>query len=390
MTVCFYCDKPAAGQCQKCGKFYCRDHGDVLCRTCSAQSGIIPDASVRSASVAPKKDSSLASQPVAEQVAPIPTALENRKPVQRSSKNSSSARHRPLGTMIGIGVAIAALVGLLYFVAGKPLIRHLQIKSLPGTIAYIWQQDLGLEPDGIHFFRQGEHWLHTTGSYSSVEFSRDGTRIEYSRPGGMCLSPDSNLIVDHGRVVPADGGDERIIAADFSYWTGCSWLPDGTAVTTFWWDGGTWKLLAIDPENGDRRVVLTLSTYTDGFPPPYVPRWSPNGNELMFFGMQTTSLSLYVVDADGTNLREVVSDDFGCRPTSAAWSPDGEYIAFACIKVAGNQIASGLSGGLFGRPDYRLYVTKATGGSPIDLLGKQEHLVVGNPTSGGSSIAWGP
>lgn len=31
---CYKCGKPAVGQCQMCGKFYCSDHGDVACNDC--------------------------------------------------------------------------------------------------------------------------------------------------------------------------------------------------------------------------------------------------------------------------------------------------------------------------------------------------------------------
>lgn len=31
---CYKCGKSAVGQCQMCGKFYCKDHGDVACNDC--------------------------------------------------------------------------------------------------------------------------------------------------------------------------------------------------------------------------------------------------------------------------------------------------------------------------------------------------------------------
>jgi hypothetical protein len=32
---CFFCDSDSAGQCTKCGRFYCTAHGDVWCDACS-------------------------------------------------------------------------------------------------------------------------------------------------------------------------------------------------------------------------------------------------------------------------------------------------------------------------------------------------------------------
>jgi hypothetical protein len=34
--ICHVCRNQATGQCKSCGKFYCSDHGDVFCMTCSS------------------------------------------------------------------------------------------------------------------------------------------------------------------------------------------------------------------------------------------------------------------------------------------------------------------------------------------------------------------
>ena len=33
--ICHVCKQQAVGQCKSCGKFYCRQHGDVYCTPCS-------------------------------------------------------------------------------------------------------------------------------------------------------------------------------------------------------------------------------------------------------------------------------------------------------------------------------------------------------------------
>ena len=32
--ICHVCEQQAIGQCKSCGKFYCRQHGDVYCVRC--------------------------------------------------------------------------------------------------------------------------------------------------------------------------------------------------------------------------------------------------------------------------------------------------------------------------------------------------------------------
>jgi Tol biopolymer transport system component len=56
--------------------------------------------------------------------------------------------------------------------------------------------------------------------------------------------------------------------------------------------------------------------------------WSPDGNQIAFSA--SLSGNIYVIDADGSNLRQV-TDDGGSEPT---WSPDGARIAF----VAQNRV----------------------------------------------------
>ena len=36
---CHICGKPSTGQCQSCWRFYCGDHGDIVCEACQVQRG---------------------------------------------------------------------------------------------------------------------------------------------------------------------------------------------------------------------------------------------------------------------------------------------------------------------------------------------------------------
>jgi dipeptidyl aminopeptidase/acylaminoacyl peptidase len=56
------------------------------------------------------------------------------------------------------------------------------------------------------------------------------------------------------------------------------------------------------------------------------PRWSPDGKHLAFNGEKDLSLYIYIIDSDGTNLKEIIK---GQLPD---WSYDGQEIAFAYEK----------------------------------------------------------
>ena len=38
--ICHVCGREASGQCKTCGKFYCPDHGDVVCAHCATVSRV--------------------------------------------------------------------------------------------------------------------------------------------------------------------------------------------------------------------------------------------------------------------------------------------------------------------------------------------------------------
>ncbi|MFC2037620.1 DPP IV N-terminal domain-containing protein [Chloroflexota bacterium] len=63
------------------------------------------------------------------------------------------------------------------------------------------------------------------------------------------------------------------------------------------------------------------------------PAWSPDGQRVAFVRRQHDHWEIYVVDADGRNLRRLTttparSDGVPANSVSPAWSPDGNYIAF--------------------------------------------------------------
>lgn len=87
-------------------------------------------------------------------------------------------------------------------------------------------------------------------------------------------------------------------------------------------DGALWRSRL----DGSDRLQLT-------FPPmyPLLPRWSPNGERIIFFEFSVSSdkpARMYEVSTEGGSPRQLLPDD-GSQQLDPNWSPDGSKIIFA-------------------------------------------------------------
>jgi Tol biopolymer transport system component len=105
---------------------------------------------------------------------------------------------------------------------------------------------------------------------------------------------------------------------------------------------GLWKL-----ENG---APLELWRGDDGgvVAPPAI---SPDGSQMCFSYRRQGTSGLYVMNANGTNVRTLAADSFDVRG-SASWSPDGKWVAVAANRGEGT----------------RLFKIPVDGGGPVRLL----------------------
>ncbi|MEE8116574.1 MAG: hypothetical protein V3T28_05630, partial [Gemmatimonadales bacterium] len=148
--------------------------------------------------------------------------------------------------------------------------------------------------------------------------------------------------------------------------------PHGPADTIrFETDEGTWMDLDVHPDGrwivfdllGDiYRVPLTggqAELLSGGRSFEHQPRYSPDGQTIVFTSDRSGRDNLWLMDADGSNRRQLteLDDSF---PTNPAWIPDGDYI------VAKRHVRStrSLGGG-------ELWLFHVRGGSGIKLKDKE-------------------
>ena len=111
-----------------------------------------------------------------------------------------------------------------------------------------------------------------------------------------------------------------------------AWSPDGNWITFVSRRTGGFHIYKIDI-NGEN--LQRLTNQGDN----HAPAWSPDGQSIAFYstrnlelwdGTLVNVLDLYVMDADGKNLRQMINPRrIGLHsPRSPAWSPDGKQIAY--------------------------------------------------------------
>src|SRR5713226_3057002 len=186
--------------------------------------------------------------------------------------------------------------------------------------------------------------------------------------------------VDHGLpqlfVVGADGVERRQLTSGSGSNTTPVWSPDGREVVFAATRDGESQIVAVN-ENGTRRDLTR---------PPgdrRNPAWSPDGRLIAFQSKDGSGpFALFVMGADGTNLRQVPTPSFGLQPdvTSFAWLPDGrlaytnrsgtaqESLAVTNVDGTGQRFLGTASSPAWSPDGGRLaFVLSRVGGAQIDV-----------------------
>ena len=150
-------------------------------------------------------------------------------------------------------------------------------------------------------------------------WSPDGSKLLFLRE----VPRRGDVPVRELYVLNADGTWDRLTHEN-GYLTGGSFTPDGAEVVYAVWQSSSRSAIYVtDLESRTSRLV------TDALEIPYEAAVSPDGSQIAYFdGSGDHSNSLHVMNADGSDVRDLTDPDYG-HIDELAWSPDGSRLAFS-------------------------------------------------------------
>jgi TolB protein len=103
-----------------------------------------------------------------------------------------------------------------------------------------------------------------------------------------------------------------------------TWSPDGQWLAFESSQDGDGEVYIVAAD-GSNLKQLTHNSLYDG-----APAWSPDGMQLVFRSIRSGNSDLYIMDRDGGNVRQITNTPIW--DTDPTWSPDGRYIAYTAYE----------------------------------------------------------
>lgn len=172
----------------------------------------------------------------------------------------------------------------------------------------------------------------TRGADSEAAWSPDGKTIVFTRNSGRGFGQLFTI-----RIERPDSGESTSQAAEHSAtkypvaklsrgsaWdANAAWSPDGKTMAFDSDRSGSWRLYLMDADGGNVRDL----SRSDNPGANMYPTWSPDGKRIAYTNsVDDGTRQLFAIDVDGKNKQQLTkSGDFNCY---AAWSRDGKTIAY--------------------------------------------------------------
>jgi len=162
----------------------------------------------------------------------------------------------------------------------------------------------------------------------------DGSKVRrLNRTSDVCYMPCWQKTPRGGRIVfgkhgdkprmasiKPDGSDEQALGEGHDP----TLSPDGKLITYTGHEGGGVTVFVMNHDGKNKRqVVKDISKVGATF-----PNWSPDSKQLVYSFPVGEALELFAINLDGTGQRQLTTFGGASVCTPSAWSPDGKWISF--------------------------------------------------------------
>ncbi len=159
-------------------------------------------------------------------------------------------------------------------------------------------------------------------------WSPDGTEIAYA-----------DTSTSHGvGIMDADGQNRQLVVPTTTSPNGVHWSPDGSRLVYANTEGGQ-SYLAVADRTGANEQVLGSVSLTEG---QYLfPRWAPDGSYIAFAFPEETSPGVFepdiwLIKPDGSDLHRLTNFPNGASAYYLDWSPDASELVVTLSKAGGS------------------------------------------------------
>lgn len=234
----------------------------------------------------------------------------------------------------GYYLALAAACCTMLALGGP---AHAAFPGANGKIAFLSDRDAVANAEIYAMNGDGSEQRALTSSAGRewpAAWSADGKRLVYARSASLGEFPSRYLRQPTSEglyVMNADGSEVTRLTSDGSD-DNPGFSPDGSLVVFERNFGALWTVGS--DGTGERELLAPRSPAAPALQSASTPVFSPDGSEVAFAGQADRAgggrkYEIFVMNADGTNVRQVTDTANGDESYAPDWSPDGGRIAFS-------------------------------------------------------------